>query len=299
MHVCLNGRMVRYDRARIAHDDAGLQHGVGLFETMTAAHGRVFRLQAHLERLGRSLHELGAAAAVDADLLARAVERTLQHNELVEARVRLTVTSGRLSLLAADAVQDTRPTTLVVATEPTSYDPAWFDHGITVTVVPSIANPFDPTCGHKTLAYWGRLMTLRQAAAAGAGEAIWLSTTNHLASGSVSNIFLAKEGRLQTPFARGEEVSGALPAPVLPGVTRSAVIELADQMGVGVERRVLDIQDLLAADEVFLTNSSWQILPVTRVERKTVGDGEVGPLTRKLRTALLELVDRETSVAAV
>jgi branched-subunit amino acid aminotransferase/4-amino-4-deoxychorismate lyase len=149
--------------------------------------------------------------------------------------------------------------------------------------------------GHKTLAYWGRLRTLRQAASAGAGEAIWLNVTNHLASGAVSNIFLVKDNELLTPFARGEEVPAALPAPVLPGVTREAVIELAQAASLPLQRRMLSVNDLLEADEVFLTNSSWLILPVTKVEKKPIGEGKVGPVTQRLRESLLDLIARETA----
>jgi branched-subunit amino acid aminotransferase/4-amino-4-deoxychorismate lyase len=134
---------------------------------------------------------------------------------------------------------------------------------------------------------------LRQAAA-GAGEAIWLNISNHLASGAVSNLFLVKAGTVFTPLARGEEVKGALPAPVLPGITRAAVLQLGAELGIEARRQMLAIDDLLDADEVFLTNSSWQLLPVTRVEKKPIGDGQVGPWSRRLRAALLDQVEQET-----
>ena len=157
---------------------------------------------------------------------------------------------------------------VVTAAPPTQYDAGFFEQGITALIARPGANPFDPAAGHKTLAYWSRLRTLRQAAAAGAGEAIWLNVTNHLASGAVSNLFIVKDETLLTPYARGEEVPEALPAPVLPGITRAAVIELAHTLDLPVQRRMLSVNDLLEADEVFLTNSSWLVLPVSRVEKK-------------------------------
>ncbi len=298
MDVCLNGRMVHYDRARIAHDDAGFQYAVGLFETMAARHGRVFRLDAHVARLLHSADELGIAAKPDPHRLRAAVERTLEHNRLKNARVRLTVTAGRLSLLQTPTGKPPPPTSLVVATPPSHYDPSRFERGSVVTVTPAAANPFDPTCGHKTLAYWHRLHSLREAAAVGADESIWLTTSNHLASGAVSNIFLVHDGRLLTPFAHGEEVAGALRAAVLPGITRAAVIEIAESRSLSVQRRTLDVNDLLEADEIFLTNSSWHLLPVTRVEKKTIGDGKPGPVSRDLRETLLDLIDDETREGA-
>lgn len=291
MQVYLNDRMVPYEQARIAHDDASVQHAVGLFETMTAVSGRVFRLQGHLARLDHSARELGLAPGIDIDTLATAVEQTLVCNGLDNARVRLTLTPGRLSLLRGKEARTPEPTILIVATEPTEYDPAGFERGIKVLAGAQLANPFDPMSGHKTIAYWSRLRLLRSAASAGAGEAVVLNTTNHLAGGAVSNIFLVKDGRLLTPFARGEEKHGALPAPVLPGITRAAILELAETEGIDTKRCMLTITDLLEADEVFLTNSSWQVLPVTAVEKADIGGARVGPITKRMRSALLELIE--------
>jgi branched-subunit amino acid aminotransferase/4-amino-4-deoxychorismate lyase len=308
MDYFLNGRMVPAEQAMVSALDSGLQHAVGLFETMAARHGRVFRIEEHLTRMARSAVALGLTHQLDTVALREAVELTLRHNELDEARVRLTVTAGSATLLAPRGSSASPPpevppepppeagqTVLVVATPPTVYDPAYFAQGIGVLVAPPLANPLDPLSGHKTLAYWGRLRTLRQAAAAGAGEAIWLNITNHLAGGAVSNLFLVKDGTVCTPLARGEEVAGALPAPVLPGITRAAVLELCAEMEVAVQRRMLTISDLLDADEVFLTNSSWQVLPVTRVEKKAIGSGAVGAVTGRLRAALLDTIEQETS----
>ncbi len=187
-----------------------------------------------------------------------------------------------------------RQTVAIVPSEPTSYDPAYFRDGVTVVIHGPAASPFDDHAGHKTLNYWSRLRSLRRAAAAGASEAIWLNVTNHLASGAVSNLLLVKDGILLTPFARGEEVPEALRAPVLPGITRAAVIELAHQLGLGVQRKMLTVQDLLEADEALLTNSGWGVLPVVRVEKSDIADGKVGPITTRLREALSELIENET-----
>ena len=113
------------------------------------------------------------------------------------------------------------------------------------------------------------------------------------ASGAVSNVFLVKDGQLLTPLARGEEQGGALAAPVLPGITRAEVIRIAESHRISVQRRMLTVSDLLEADELFLTNSSWQVLPATRVEKKDIGDGKVGAVTRQLRCDLLALMDCE------
>ncbi len=297
MKTYLNGEMLDDTQGLITGRDAGFLHGVGLFETMFAQNGRVFRLDRHLQRLKRSAAELGLAADIDTAPLADAVNQTLASNGLSEARLRLTVTAGTLSLLRqadGDAVQ-VRQTVCVQADEPTAFAPGYFDHGVRVRVYGQGANPFDVTAGHKTLNYWARLRSLRQAAAADCAEAIWLSVTNHLASGAVSNIFLVKDGALLTPIARGEEKPEALPAPVLPGVTREAVIELAQDDQIEIKKQMLTVEDLLEADEVFLTNSNWKVLPVVAVEQKGIGDGEVGAVTKQLRQATLQKIEEETT----
>ena len=296
MKTYLNGQLLDEKDAHISSQDAGLLHGVGLFETMFAAHGKVFRLDRHLARLKRSAAELGLAADMDTAPLVDAVTQTLKANNLDHARIRLTVTAGTLSLVRSeegDAMRVTQ-TVLVQTSEPTAFAPGYFEQGVRVRLYGQGANPFDITAGHKTLNYWPRLRSLRQAAAGDCAEAIWLTVTNHLASGAVSNLFLVKEGVLKTPIARGEEQPDALPAPVLPGITRQAVIELAKGQGITVSRQMLTVEDLLEADEVFLTNGNWKVLPVVAVEQKDIADGKVGKITQSLRGSLLALVDTES-----
>lgn len=295
MDIYVDGKMVNASEAHITFADAGFQHAVGLFETLGVYHGRAFRLEAHLNRLAESAKSLGLVRQLDTALCRDAIQQTLAHNTLDQARIRLTVTAGRTALLAADRdSQHIGPSILVEPNQPTQYDQTYFEKGIMAVIGPAAANPFDALAGHKTLSYWHRLLTLRHAAAVGGGEVIWLNTSNHLASGAVSNLFLVKQGQLLTPFARTEEVESALPAPVLPGVTRAAVIEQAGVLEIPVTRRMLSVADLLDADEAFLTNSSWQVLPVTRIEKETIGNGHVGPVTNRVRQAILALVEQET-----
>ncbi|MEO0474649.1 MAG: aminotransferase class IV [Planctomycetota bacterium] len=297
MKTYLNGQMLDESQALVSAQDAGFQHAVGLFETMFAHNGSVFRLDRHLARLKRSAAELGLAAEMDTAPLADAVKQTLAENQLEQARLRLTVTAGTLSMLRSEdgeSAMQIRQTVCVQAQEPTAFAPGYFDQGVRVRLYGQGANPFDITAGHKTLNYWARLRSLRQAAAGDCAEAIWLSVTNHLASGAVSNLFLIKDGELYTPIARGEEKPEALPAPVLPGITREAVVELAESQGITVHKQMLSVEDLLEADEVFLTNSNWKVLPVVAVEQKTIADGKVGSITQSLREAVLALVESET-----
>lgn len=295
--VYINGRFVSADDARVSVFDAAVQHAVGLFETMQAFDGRVFQLDRHIQRLIDSAEQTALTRHLQYDGLCDLVRQTLAENQRTEARVRLTITGGDLSLLAAarssGAPGKAQPTVICSLTDPTEYPPTFFDEGVTLVIADAKANPFDPLAGHKTLNYWARLTSLADAAARQAGEALWFSVTNHLVGGAVSNVFLVKDEQLWTPIARGEEVEGALPSPVLPGTTRAAIIELAEAADLPVVRKMLSINDLLEADEMFLTNSSWQVLPAVRLEKETIGDGKVGPTTQRLREALLARIQHD------
>lgn len=294
MKAWINGHFADAAEAKIGFFDAGFQHGIGLFETMLARDGAVLRLEAHLERLATSARELRLFDPLHIEPLAEAVQVTLAKNEMKDARVRVTLTAGDMGrpFAGANAAGERpaapQPTIAVHVQPPTRYPDELFTNGVGVTIAENRANPHDPFSGHKTLMYWPRISAVQRAAEFGCAEALWFTITNHLASGSVSNVFLAKGGALRTPFARGEEPAGADPrivtrAPVLPGCTRAAAILWAEGTGIAVTRAHLTIDDVLAADEIFLTNSSWGVLPVVRVERHQVGDGKPGPIARAMR----------------
>jgi branched-chain amino acid aminotransferase len=302
MQVWLNGQWMDRDEAKVSVFDAGFQHAVGLFETMTARNGRVFRVRDHLERLRRSASDLRLTESLRLDPLAEAVQSVVERNGLRDARVRLTVTGGDLNLLQSTGERPNHePTILIVAQPPTRYPDELFANGVRAMVADGRINPLERVAGHKTVAYWSRLAALQAAGAAGASEAIWFSVTNHLASGCVSNIFLVRDRVLLTPYARGEESRSALPAPVLPGITRQVMFELAEDlgeaMGLRAERTMLSIEDVFSAEEIFLTNSSWGVLPVVAIERTQIGEGKPGPVAQSLRAAWRERVERETSAA--
>jgi branched-chain amino acid aminotransferase len=292
----IDGRFVPMDEVRVSAFDAGFQHGMGLFETMAGRHGRVFRGLEHMERLRASARALGLSDRLRPEALVDACEATMAHNGLTHARVRLTITGGDMNLLA-QRPEDVRhdPTVLIHVQPPTPYPPTLFEQGVGVRIADGQLNVADPFAGHKTLWYWPRLAALQRAAEAGMQEALWFDVTRALGCGCVSNVFLVKGGVLLTPVARGEEPKGqAVRSPVLPGVTRAAVLSLAEECGMTSDARRLEVDDLLGADEVFLTNSSWHLLPVVRVEQRTIGAGSPGEATRTLRAALLERIDRET-----
>lgn len=287
MLVFLNGTLVERDSARVSAFDAGLQHAVGLFETMLARNGRIFRGVAHMARLIDSASILQLSESLRGEALLAAAEHVLERNGMASARVRLTVTGGDLNWLQAHGRSGRQdPTVLIVAQPPTQYPEAFFSEGVTIGVAQSRANVHDPFAGHKTLTYWPRIRELQIAAARGASEALWFTANDELVGGCVSNVLLVKADSLITPWARGEDRTQ--PAAALPGITRAAILEFAEEAGLRIERRTLTIDDVLAADEMFLTNSSWGVLPVVGVESARIGDGRPGETTRMLRAKWIQ-----------
>lgn len=280
--VYLNGAFVPRDAAHVSVHNGGWLHGAGLFETMRAENGRVFRLRAHFDRLMRSAEAL--LRPVDAAWLPdeHVVSKLLDHCELDVARVRLTVTAGSMIESA-----DSEPGGLTVCMTAARLDAppqATYERGVRAALCDNRVSPTDPVAGHKTTSYLPRLLGLRLAKEKGCFDAVWFTTANHLAEGSISNVFVCKNGLLTTP---------PLSTPVLPGIARAAVLEAAHAEGRKVEERALTGNDVLDADEVFLTNAIIQVLPVIGIERHVIGDGSVGPVARAMLAGYRDLVRKE------
>ena len=278
--VFLNDKLLDVNEAAVSVTDTGLLYGAGLFETMRSRQGTVFRLRDHLDRLFLSAATLSIAHSYEKEFVSEAVRRVLQANELTEARIRVTLTNGPLT----EAEGRRQPTLLITATRLQPYPPDYYKAGVMVVLCPFRQNVTDPTCGHKTTSYYPRLLALNFAKQRRAAEALWFTTDNRLAEGCVSNVFLVKDSVLYTPPAE---------TPVLPGIARKAVLELAREQAVESAEKDLVINDLLDADEVFLTNVIMEVLPVVAVEKSVIGDGTVGRVTRKLREGFLATVERE------
>ncbi len=300
-HVWLNGHLADEATAAVSARDAGLLHGAGVFTTMRAYGGRVFRLDEHLKRLRRSCEHLFVPLVHKDELIASAVENLLGRNSLTDARVRITITRG---VTGRDPLHGTRmePTTLITAAPFEPYPEDYYRSGLTVIVLDEQkANPYDIQAGHKTLDYFSRLAALKSAAERRAGEALWFNVHNYLQSGSISNVFIVKDGCVLTPPTpvdlQNRETAGGIPYPrsaTLPGITRLTTLELADSAGVPTRIASIDINALLDADEVFLTNSIMGIMPVSRIEQHGIGDARPGPITQQL-ARLYEQRIRETS----
>jgi len=249
---------------------------------MRAEQGHVFRFEGHITRIKRSAEAL--LSSIDDGVLPtkETCEKLMERNALRDARLRLTVTAGSMRL--SEATGEPNWTVCVTASPLGAYPSDFYEKGVATVVCDHKVSPSDPLAGHKTTNYLGRLMGLRQAQRAGCVEAIWFTTSHLVAEGSISNMFLVHNGTLKTP---------PLDTPVLPGIARGVVLEIAKREGIETSECTLTINDLFAADEVLLTNSIMQIMPVTRIEQHDVGDGCVGPLGRRLLNEYREMVRKE------
>lgn len=280
--VYFNGAFSEPSEVAIRPNDGGWLHGAGLFETMRAENGRVFRLAAHLRRLRRSAEQL-LRPINDGELPSEAtIHELLERNGLTSARLRLTVSAGTVGESHENA--SSALTVCLTAGPLAPYPAQAYEKGIGVVICPHRQSTTDPTMGHKTTSYFPRILGLREARQARCNEAIWFTDDKRLAEGSISNVFVVRKGTLKTP---------PLDTPVLPGIARSVVLELAGQCDCPHEETVLTIDDLLDADEVFLTNTLMQVMPVVRVEKRDIGEGRVGPVTKKLGEAYRETVRKE------
>lgn len=277
--VFLNGEIIDAADAKISIFDSGFLYGSGLFETMRATEGKVFRIDDHIDRMFASAEELGITIGGDKKYIYDAVYNTLDANELKFARIRLTVSSGPMG-----GDEEPTPTVLVTATEFQAYPPEYYTKGVRVLLTDYRQNPADPLCGHKSTCYSARLIALKDAQKKQAAEAIWFTTENKLAEGCVSSVFIVKDGKVLTP---------PLTTPVLDGVARRTVLEIAKDQGIETAEKELFINDLLQADEVFITNVIMLMLPVTTVEAHTVGDGKPGEITKQLLEKFQNFVVKE------
>lgn len=278
--IFLNDKLVDIEDARIPAGDGGFLYGAGLFETMRGSNGVVFRLSDHLDRLLASAKALSIEHSYNKEYLKNNVYKVLKANNLADARIRLTLSAGAM----ARSQEKANATLLITAAKLQPYPAEYYNKGVLVVLCPFRQNVSDPTCGHKTTSYLSRMLALKQAHEKKAAEALWFTTDGRLAEGCISNVFLVKDSRLYTPMAN---------TPVLPGIARKTVCELAVAQKVEIVEKDLTIDDLLSADEVFITNVIMQVMPVIGVEKHSVGDGKPGVTTKKMRDYYDELAKKQ------
>ena len=281
--IFMNDRLVPEDEARVSVFDHGLLYGDGVFEGLRSYGGKVFRLDAHLDRLYASARAICLEIPLPQPAVARAVTDTLAANGLVDGYIRLVVTRGAGSL-GLDPNKTRHPQVIVIADTISLYPAEFYDRGLRiVTAATQRTQSAALSPRIKSLNYLNNIMAKLEGLQAGCVEALMLNHKGEVAECTGDNVFVVRGHRLLTPPPD---------AGILEGITRGAVMELALAAGIDCRESTLVRHDLYTADECFLTGTAAEVIPVVEIDGRKVGAGVPGPVTRRLTADFHALVRR-------
>jgi branched-chain amino acid aminotransferase len=280
LQIYISGKYYDKEHAKISVYDHGLLYGDGVFEGMRSYHGKVFRLGEHLDRLWDSARSIWLTIPISKEEMAKAVNDTLAKNGIRDGYIRLIITRGS-GTLGLDPNKCPVPEVIIITDHIQLYPQEFYDNGLKIVTAATVRNhsaALSPRI--KSLNYLNNILAKIEGLRAGCVEALMLNTKGEVAECTGDNIFLVKNGTLFTP---------PIDAGILEGITRNAVIELAEQAGITVRQIPLSRHDVYIADEVFLTGSAAEVIPVVEIDSRPIGDGKPGPLTKKLTAKFHEL----------
>ena len=281
VEIFINGKYFSKEDAKVSVFDHGLLYGDGVFEGLRAYNGNVFRLQTHLERLYESARAILLEIPMAAEELAEAVKATVARNHISDGYVRLVVTRGAGSL-GIDPAKTADPQVIIIADHIELYPKELYENGLEIVTASTIRNhPAALNPRIKSLNYLNNILAKLEGKRAGCMEALMLNHRGEVAECTADNIFTVKRGELWTP---------PIDAGILEGVTRNAIIELAEQAGIACHQVTMTRHDVYTADECFLTGSGAEVIPVVKVDSRPIGSGVVGSVTRQLSQAFHQLV---------
>jgi len=282
--IYLNGRIVRRGEACVSAFDRGLLYGDGIFETMRAYEGVIFRLNDHLRRLNNSADELRIPMPIPPDEIANAAQDLVTRNSLQDAYVRITLTRGPHT---GSLVLDTQQTaTLLIDCRPlVPYPAKYYRQGISLALSICLRERSSSIARHKTLSYLENLIALDDARGLGALDAIILTDDGFVCECATANIFWVTGGGVRTPSAK---------LPLLNGITRRVVLESCRKLGLAASESEFRMEDVREADEVFVTNSIMEVMPVADVAMQKIRQCP-GPVTERIRQAYADEVGRSVA----
>jgi len=281
--VWINGELVPPAEATVSVFDHGLLYGDGVFEGIRMYGGRILKCKTHLDRLYASARSVRLAVPYSREELTRAIRQTCEANDRTDSYIRLCVTRGA-GTLGLNPFNCDQPTVFIVAASIQLYPQELYESGMAVIVAKTIRN--DPRAlspAIKSMNYLNNIQAKIEAIDAGVLEAIMLNWSGHVCECTGDNLFLIKDGRLLRP---------PLSAGILEGVTMRVVQELAAQLGLMIEERDITLEDVFGADEIFLTGTAAEVIPVTKVDEQQIADGQPGPITGKLIKAFRAMIAR-------
>jgi len=273
LKVYINGKYYDKEEAKISVYDHGLLYGDGVFEGIRSYGGKVFRLREHLDRLWDSAKAIWLTIPMTKEEMAAAIEETLRINGIEDGYIRVVVTRG-VGTLGLDPNRCHQPQVIIITDHISLYPKEYYENGLEIITVSTIRNhPAAVRPRIKSLNYLNNILAKIEGLQAGCIEALMLNHKGEVAECTGDNIFIVRRGELLTPPRE---------AGILEGITRAAVIELAQQANIRVLEVPLTKHDIYIADECFLTGTAAEIVPVVKVDSRPIGDGKPGPITRDL-----------------
>lgn len=273
MKVYISGKLVAKRDAKISVFDHGLLYGDGVFEGIRAYNGRVFMLDEHVERLFDSARAIALEIPMTVAGIVRAVIRTCRANKIRNGYIRLIVTRG-VGTLGLSPYTCKKGAVIVIADSIQLYPRRLYDEGLSIVTVGTVRNhPEALNPRIKSLNYLNNILAKIEAINCGVLEAVMLNHAGHVAEATGDNLFVVKDRVLRTPPAS---------AGILRGITRDVVIELAREGGYEIREETLSRYDLYTAEEVFLTGTAAEVIAVINIDRRVIGEGKPGPVTREL-----------------
>ncbi|RXE56580.1 branched-chain amino acid aminotransferase [Methanoculleus taiwanensis] len=283
MIIYLDGSYVPEAEAKISVFDHGLLYGDGVFEGIRAYNGKIFRLEAHLERLYDSAKTLDMQVPISREEMTEVIKETLRKNNLRDAYIRPVVTRGKGDL-GLDPRKCPKPTVIVIAVSWGAMYGDLYEKGlkaVTVSVRRTPAESMPPNV--KSLNYLNNILAKIEANYKGGDEAIFFDTNGYVSEGSGDNIFVVKNGEIITPPTLNN----------LRGITRLVVLEIARSLGITVREQNLGYYDLYSADEVFVTGTAAEVAPIRDIDGRVIGTGKPGPITRQMMAAFKHVTETE------
>lgn len=273
--IYLNGQFVEKEKAVISIFDHGFLYGDGVFEGIRVYEGNVYKLEEHIDRLYESAHSIMLEIPHSKAEFSQIVVDTICENELSSAYIRVVVSRGKGDL-GLDPRNCEAPTVIVIAEPLAIYSEQLYEKGLRLASVvnrrssPDVLNP-----QIKSLNYLNNILVKLSSVQADADEALILNRDGYVTEGSADNIFIVKKGIIKTP---------PIYLGALEGITRNAIIDIAEEIGLQVEQEPFTLHDVYIADEVFLTGTAAEVIPVVTVDGREIGNGYPGPLTNQLLT---------------
>jgi branched-chain amino acid aminotransferase len=284
MKIYFNGILIDRSKARVSVFDHGLLYGDGVFEGIRVYNRLVFRFKEHIDRLYRSADAIKLSLPLTKTEMMEAVIKTLKANKIRDGYIRLVVTRGEGDL-GLDPRKCPRPTIFIITDKIKLYPEKFYRAGleiITATTRRNLPQALDPRI--KSLNYLNNILGKIDAIRAGTEEAIMLTHDGFVAECTGDNIFIVSRGTLLTP----PPAIGALE-----GITRGAVMGIARRLGIKFRETMLRMEDVYTADEVFLTGTAAEIVPVVKIDRRRIGSGRPGRVTSRLRGEFKKLTKKD------